>query len=781
MAKDKNKGNKQNSTSRKESLLEQLAKAEQLKNDSADLKKQLTDEGITTDVPAHELSKSMSEMVDDANSKGSLESGIGLLRVVYEEMQSSLSKIKNKQTSLTEKEKILEVKQSEIAADKFALKAEREKFKAERDAFRQEKLNFETGDYDGPISKILSKVEEAEKIIDKQTTEFFSELTKGRTEFVDKLKDYEEKRSDLEKEREEFECEKKRFEIERKKSEVREKRELAKHQQELEDQFALDIETSKQRIEQYEYKISELNKQVEAYHKLRSTLMSAFPDPDKNYASEIEDLIRTKNDLIAELEDRPDIADIEQKDKLIHELQDAYDSAKKQINEHELLMLKSRLERSELLQTDLIERDQKIRCLEVREESLQKTIKNLQDTVDQLKGEQKSDQNAFEFANYFENDRRLGQEFSNPDNPESLHKFALYIQSSLANKPKNPLYYDFDTIRTFISGLFMSEISILQGISGTGKTSLPREFAIAMTAGNEAYDGMGDDKYPNAPYRICAIQSGWRDRMDLMGYYNSFEHKYRETEFFKALYLANLPKYQNTLFLIVLDEMNLSRPEHYFADFLSVLEQHEDARLVDIDGNDRVWPDKIKEARGKLRIPPNVRFIGTANHDETTVSFAPKTYDRSNLMEMPRSTVRINIAKPAKKYSVSYDWLSSRFNEALTANADCCKTFANFMETVRPDFANVGLGVGNRFDMQARKFISMFIACGAPSDTFVSLARGADHLLCTRVLRTLPDNYDLSENDLKNLRDVVVSKFEQAFGQEPKRVKTMINDLISKK
>ena len=126
------------------------------------------------------------------------------------------------------------------------------------------------------------------------------------------------------------------------------------------------------------------------------------------------------------------------------------------------------------------------------------------------------------------------------------------MQRKIASS-KDPFYYDIDTIRVFIAGLNMSPISILQGISGTGKTSLPREFAKAIISEAVEYSGQGSDNTPNAPYRICAVQSGWRDSMDLMGYYNSFEHKYKETDFFKALYLANLPKYKDTLFFIILD------------------------------------------------------------------------------------------------------------------------------------------------------------------------------------------------------------------------------------
>jgi hypothetical protein len=127
--------------------------------------------------------------------------------------------------------------------------------------------------------------------------------------------------------------------------------------------------------------------------------------------------------------------------------------------------------------------------------------------------------------------------------------------------------------------------------------------------------------------------------MDLMGYYNSFEHKYKETEFFKALYLANLPKYSNTLFFIILDEMNLSRPEHYFADFLSLLEQKEDERYISVNAPDEVLPKLI--VQGKMKVPENVRFIGTANHDETTLEFAPKTYDRSILWRCRRTRTEL--------------------------------------------------------------------------------------------------------------------------------------------
>ena len=112
----------------------------------------------------------------------------------------------------------------------------------------------------------------------------------------------------------------------------------------------------------------------------------------------------------------------------------------------------------------------------------------------------------------------------------------------------------------------MSRLHILQGISGTGKTSLPLAFARAM----------GDRQASNC--KLIEIQAGWRDRQDLIGYFNAFEGRFYESDFFKAIYEAQTPLYRDQIYIVLLDEMNLSRPEQYFADFLSKLEQAESGK-----------------------------------------------------------------------------------------------------------------------------------------------------------------------------------------------------------
>ena len=107
-----------------------------------------------------------------------------------------------------------------------------------------------------------------------------------------------------------------------------------------------------------------------------------------------------------------------------------------------------------------------------------------------------------------------------------------------------------------MAGLAASRFTILQGLSGTGKTSLPKIFM-------EAIDG---------EKTVIPVESSWRDRNELLGYYNDFNRKFTAKEFTCQLYRAGMPYYNDTPFFIILDEMNLSRVEYYFADFLSVLE-----------------------------------------------------------------------------------------------------------------------------------------------------------------------------------------------------------------
>ena len=152
-----------------------------------------------------------------------------------------------------------------------------------------------------------------------------------------------------------------------------------------------------------------------------------------------------------------------------------------------------------------------------------------------------------------------------------------------------------------------------------------------------------------------AVQAGWRDRDDLLGHYNAFERRFYEKDCLQALYKAQTPRWEDTCNIILLDEMNLSRPEQYFAEFLSALEKNNpEERLISLSETSLPnAPAMLAEGR-KIRVPANVWFIGTANHDETTNELADKTYDRAHVMTLPKQDKRFTIKpfEPAN-YSIA--------------------------------------------------------------------------------------------------------------------------------
>ena len=242
----------------------------------------------------------------------------------------------------------------------------------------------------------------------------------------------------------------------------------------------------------------------------------------------------------------------------------------------------------------------------------------------------------------------------------SIESFVEYLQHQIA-KPES-LYYSLPDLRSFVGGLAMGRLIILQGVSGTGKTSLPVEFARAV--GTEP--------------SVIEVQAGWRDPQDLMGHYNSFEKQFNEKEFLQALYKAHTPQWRDAIIIVLLDEMNLSHPEQYFSDLLSAMEfPTERQRLVLMSHAVDPAPREFIEG-SKLSVPQNVWFVGTANHDETTMSFAPKTYDRAHVMELPLRPESFQV-KSTKQKRISFRALRHAFEEASKKHSVPARNAIDFL------------------------------------------------------------------------------------------------------
>ena len=308
---------------------------------------------------------------------------------------------------------------------------------------------------------------------------------------------------------------------------------------------------------------------------------------------------------------------------------------------------------------------------------------------------------------------------------ELCEKFRSYLQY---RHDKKRLYYDEDKIRTFIAGFASSRLMILEGLSGTGKTWLPRAFMQFITKNSVEVKALE-----------IPVQSSWKDRNDLLGFYNDFKKQYKETEFLKALYTALHDP--NTIYLIVLDEMNLSRIEYYFADVLSVMEKDMkdwEIELISdyasLDSSEGAWPKCIHH--GKIRILNNVWFVGTANKDDSTFLISDKVYDRSTVIEFIEKGQPDDNLKKEYPIFLNNDTFNSMLDDAVTKYKEHDKYMKLMNDLDKMVFDCFQVTFGNRIQNQLERFVPVYVECGG------TVEEAIDIVFSKKVLRKLEDRYD---------------------------------------
>jgi energy-coupling factor transporter ATP-binding protein EcfA2 len=177
------------------------------------------------------------------------------------------------------------------------------------------------------------------------------------------------------------------------------------------------------------------------------------------------------------------------------------------------------------------------------------------------------------------------------------------------------LQYSNQLVTRYISSLVTKPFVLLSGLSGSGKTKLAQAFAQWIC----------EDE---SQYCIVPVGADWTNREPLLGYVNALDNtEYILPENGALQLLINANNHQDKPYFLILDEMNLSHVERYFADFLSVMESKDKFKL---------HSDKENEKSGvphELSWPKNLFIVGTVNIDETTYMFSPKVLDRANAIE----------------------------------------------------------------------------------------------------------------------------------------------------
>ena len=200
------------------------------------------------------------------------------------------------------------------------------------------------------------------------------------------------------------------------------------------------------------------------------------------------------------------------------------------------------------------------------------------------------------------------------------------IKKMIGHIKETGLLYSNNIIKRFAFSLMSKRFLILSGLAGSGKTQLALAFASALVK--------------NKDKQMCVVSVGadWTNREPLLGFPNALQPgKYVKPEsgVLDLLIEANRKENADKPFFLILDEMNMSYVERYFADFLSAMESREKISLWNSN------TDSDKEIDGvpqRIDLPKNLFIIGTINVDETTYMFSPKVLDRANVIEFKISS-----------------------------------------------------------------------------------------------------------------------------------------------
>ncbi len=314
----------------------------------------------------------------------------------------------------------------------------------------------------------------------------------------------------------------------------------------------------------------------------------------------------------------------------------------------------------------------------------------------------------------------------------TLKELCTGFRNYLAKVEK--LYFDIDAIRFFISGFAASHLEILEGLSGTGKSSLPRYFA----------------KYADADVLFMPVQATWRDKTNILGFFNEFSKTYNETEFLAALYRASYNP--DRLQFFVLDEMNISRVEYYFADLLSVLEYPKDQWKLKVMNVPYDFIPPVKLEDGKVTIPPNSFFVGTANKDDSTFTITDKVYDRAITMEFTDKNAPFAVLEDVKKIRLSASHLDKLYKAAMS-NPNAVMQQADFVKlnTITSYvYEQFGIAIGNRIINQITNIVPVFVACGGTKETAI------DYMISKKLVAKIEGRFEeYIKEALRGLLDLI--------------------------
>lgn len=309
-----------------------------------------------------------------------------------------------------------------------------------------------------------------------------------------------------------------------------------------------------------------------------------------------------------------------------------------------------------------------------------------------------------------------GGNYENRSEVQSLSDILQFLKNQGLSFPKRTVY----AFHTSLKINDISPITVLAGISGTGKTLLPVKYAEAMGMHN----------------MVVSVQPRWDSPHDLFGFYNYMEHKYKGTDLARALIRMDQYNFReqikdderraDRILLVLLDEMNLARIEYYFSEFLSKLELRRAIKNAEVDNRSiaefvletgpRGNTGKEKsDGKGEFRlwVGRNVIFVGTMNEDESTQTLSDKVLDRANVLRFgkpPNNLAGIQnertTAQPQNKflpYNLWKEWIKKP-----SVRDSWLNDINEWINRINDALEKVGRPFGHRVQQAMREYVANY-------------------------------------------------------------------------
>jgi energy-coupling factor transporter ATP-binding protein EcfA2 len=269
------------------------------------------------------------------------------------------------------------------------------------------------------------------------------------------------------------------------------------------------------------------------------------------------------------------------------------------------------------------------------------------------------------------------------------------------------------TALRFAASLLAKRFLILTGLSGSGKTKLAQAFAAWISETEEQY-------------RFVAVGADWTTNENVVGYQDALQPNFYRKPSNGALDVILRAHEENERakhggdparpYFLILDEMNLSHVERYFADILSAIESGQEIALHSAGEKLKASEDDPLLVPHKIPLPDNLFIIGTVNVDETTYMFSPKVLDRANVIEF-RATADDILAfldSPARVDMGALSHKGAAFGQAFVAEAgadvvlddEIAIDLKNRLTEIFGELAKIGAEFGFRTTYEIVRFVS---------------------------------------------------------------------------